>query len=222
MDSTAIYIFLGALDAFAVFVLVLKLYRLPLKEYIMELSIMSVFIAIVSFVLRIVLDVPMFDLPLQVMLFALFMRFIMRIKLFYSAIITGAGLGAYLIIQMTIYAILSGFGYLDEQLVLQSTGIEVNVVQAISITIAYILGFVLKKFNFGFSFIIRPPHDFSVKEDYSTHRNKALLFWAITTLLVLSSSLTALLHMKIEYVIPFLLISFVALYLHSHRRDIED
>lgn len=222
MDSTAIYIFLGALDAFAVFVLVLKLYRLPLKEYIMELSIMSVFIAIVSFVLRIVLNVPAIDLPLQVVLFALFIRYVMRVKLFYSAIITSAGLGAYLLIQMTLYAILSGIGYLDEQLVLQSTGVEVNVVQAMSITLAYVIGFIFKKFNLGFSFIIRPPHDFSVKEDLSTARNKSLLFWSIVTLLVLSISLVALLHMKIEYVIPLLLISFSALYLQSRRRDIED
>lgn len=220
MDSTAIYIFLGALDAFAVFVLVLKLYRLPLREYIMELSIMSVFIAIVSFVLRIVLNVPMFDLPLQVLLFTLFMRYVMRIKLFYSAIITGAGLGGYLLLQLLIY---KAFTFsVNQQFALQSTGVTVNVFQITAILSAYTIGYILKKFNLGFSFIIRPPHDFSVVEDYTTARNKALLFWSIITLLVLSISLPALLNMKMEYVIPLLLISFTALYLHSRRRDIED
>lgn len=222
MDSTAIYISLGMLDAFAVFVLILKLYRLPIKEHILEIGIMSVFISVVSFMLRIVLNIPTVDLPLQVLLFTLFMRFVMRIKLFYSTIITGAGLSAYLIIQVIIYAILSSFGYLDERLVLQSTGSIVNIVQAITITVTFVIGFILKEFNLGFSFIIRPPHDFNVKEDYSKARNKALLMWSITTLVVLSISLPALLNMKMKYVVPFILISFAALYLQSCRRDIED
>jgi len=222
LDATAIYIALGTFDAFAVFVLILKLYRLPLREYMRELVIMSVFIAIVSFFMRLVLHIPAMDLPLQLILFTLFIRFVMRVKLFYSAIITGAGFGAYLIIQVCIYAVLSTMGFMDKQLVIESTGIEVNIVQAISITLAYVIGFALQKFNFGFSFIIRPPHDFSVKEDYSTSRNKALLFWSLATLVVLSVSLTALLYMKIEYVTPLLLISFGALYFQSRRRDIED
>ncbi|BFH12687.1 hypothetical protein J6TS7_29830 [Paenibacillus dendritiformis] len=146
----------------------------------------------------------------------------MRIKLFYGAIITGAGLGGYLILQVGIYGILLGIGFLNEHIVLQNTGIEVNFVQALSITLAFTIGYVLKKFNLGFSFIIRPPHDFSVKEDYTTSRNKALLFWSVTTLLVLSISLPALLNMKIVYVAPLLLISFTALYFQSLRRDIED
>ncbi|WII39219.1 hypothetical protein [Paenibacillus thiaminolyticus] len=222
MGSIAIYLSLGTLDAFAVFVLILKIYRLPLKEYILELGTMSVFIAIVSFVLRIVLNVPYIDLAMQVLLFTLFMRFVMQIKLFYGAIITGVGLGAYLIIQVSIYGILSSIGLLNEHVVLQTTGTEVNFVQALSITLAFTIGYVLKKFNLGFSFIIYPPHDFSVKEDYTKSRNRALLFWAVATLVVLSISLPALLNMKMVYVAPFLLISFAALYFQSIRRDIED
>lgn len=222
MEATAIYISLGILDAFAVFVLILKLYRLPIKEYILELGTMSVFIALVSFILRIVLNVPTIDLSMQVLLFTVFMRIVMRIKLFYGAIITGAGLGAYLILQVGIYGILSGIGFLNEHIVLQNTGIEVNFVQALSITLAFTIGYVLKKFNLGFSFIIYPPHDFSVKEDYTKSRNRALLFWAVTTLVVLSISLPALLNMKMVYVAPLLLISFTALYFQSIRRDIED
>ncbi|WP_148278013.1 hypothetical protein [Paenibacillus popilliae] len=222
MNSTAIYIPLGSLDAFAVFVLILKLYRLPIKEYILDIGTMSVIISIVSFVLRILLNVPTIDLPLQVLLFTLFIRFVMGIKIFYGAIITGAGLGAYLIFQLIIYIILLSIGLLNEHIVLQSAGVEVNFVQASSITLALTIGYVLKKFNLGFSFVIRPPHDFSIKEDYTKPRNKALLFWSITTLVVLFISLPALLSMKMKYVVPFILISLAALYLQSCRRDIED
>lgn len=219
--STSIYLFLGGLDAFAAFVLILKLYRLPLREYIKELGIMSVFIAIVSYFMRIVLDVPVMDLPLQLLLFMLFIRYVMLVKPFYSGIITALGLGGYLLIQLLIYKAFTSIG-VNQQFALQSTGMTVNIFQITAIVSAYLIGYILKKFNLGFSFIIRPPHDFSVKEDYSTSRNKALLFWSLATMVVLSISLTALFHMKIEYVIPLLLISFAALYMQSRRRDIED
>lgn len=68
-----IYLLLGVFDASAVIILALKLYRLPFREYIKDIALMSLGVSLFSYLMRIVIGIPTLDLPIQVIFFILFL-----------------------------------------------------------------------------------------------------------------------------------------------------
>lgn len=88
----------------------------------------------------------------------------MELKPHISSFIAGAGISAYAAIQMGIFHIFEWLDVMHIGVVQQNEGSLVYLLQSSSILIAYLICFVFSIFDFGFSFIIRPPHDFIKKK----------------------------------------------------------
>lgn len=211
MLTIVIYLLLSIFDALAVMILALKMYRLPLWDYKNRILLMAVFISLVSYILRVVLHVPEIDLPIQIIMFILFFRYGMQIKLFYSALIVSASLNAYIVIQLGILYAFVLSNTMSYNVVFQTSDAQIQLIQIITILSVYLLATGLKVFNFGFSFIISPPHDFNFKEIYSG-TNRALLLSIVGAVVVISLALVVIL----SYMAYVIIISAATVYSLSY------
>lgn len=220
--SVFLYILLGVFDAFAMMLLSLKLYMMPVLNYRYRIALFVVFIANFSYFIRIVLDIPKFDLPLQYLLFIIFLRFGMGIKFHLGAFISGAGITAYIALQLGIYFILDLLGALNVSVISQNTSSMVFTLQIITILVAILISTLLKLFNLGFSFIFSPPHDFFIKENYSTKTNRMMLFGTVISLVAISLTLFLLYNLDTIGTLVMTSLTFAASYYMSERSDYED
>lgn len=220
MDSI-IYVLLGTLEAFVMMSLILKIYRMPVWGYHQLIFGCSVLISLSSFFIRMEIEMPVLDTPIQFLIFVFFLRYAMGMKTHLAAFITGAGLSAYYSLQLSIYYlfILSGF---QQNLIHQNTGLDVYIIQLTSITFAIIACIILKFRGLGFSFIIEPPHDFFREEDYGSSANKMVLISGVLSFATVSLALFILYYANPLWLVLMTLITFAVSYYFSKKREGDD
>lgn len=214
------YVLLGFFDALAVIVLMLKLYRFPLWEYKTEIGIFALWISICSLFIRVIADFPSIDPLIQIILFVLFLRYVIKVRLTYAALITLTGFLAYILFQMVIYYLFDLLGITKDSDAIKTDGFGTHAIQITSIITVYIASYLLKLSNLGFSFIIRPPHDVSVK-DMNLQGRKVIWISISFILAIISFSFSLLLHMDSICIVPLLVASFGMLYYLSYRRELK-
>lgn len=187
-----IFVVLGVFDAFAMLLLILKLYMLPVREYIGKILSFTVFIAVVSYVMRIILKEPSYDLPLQYLLFILFFRVGLKVKFHLASFIAGTGICAYTLLQVVVYYFYTWTHLIDAEVLTATGGFYVYLLQITSILLVYAICWLFERYSLGFSFIIVPPHDFLVKEDYFTNRNLLIVIGSIASLSTISITILLL------------------------------
>lgn len=216
-----LFIILSIFDAFAVISLMFVLYRFPYKEYLLEISLMSVWSAITSYLVREVVGIEGIDPLVQMLLIVLFFRFVLKVKFLYSSLITLSGFVAYILLQSLLIFAYTAAGVVTSEETAQSSSGGAMIIQISSIVSAMVIFSIFKYFKLGFQFISRPPHDFNVRE-----RNVLFnrYFWVSIglALIVVSASTALLLHMKPLFIIPLCLASILVFYYLSHRREVLD
>lgn len=217
-----LYIGLGILDALAMLLLIMKLFKLPIWTYRYKIGGFVLFIAVFSYIIRIVLEVPQIDLPLQYILFALFLRLAVKIKLHLAAFMCGAGITAYAVLQMVLYFIFQYTGIMSVTVVQQSMGWLVYLLQATSILSAYLISYGLYRFNLGFSFIPSPPHDFYSKEDYLSDHNYVLVIGNVISVITICLTLVLLYRANPLGLLVLAIMNYAMLYYFSKRREDHD
>ncbi|MGF9643994.1 hypothetical protein AAIH69_13385 [Paenibacillus sp. MABNS29] len=222
MLNNVIYILLGILDAIAVMVFSLKIYMLPVASYKKRIIGFGIFIAVISFFMRVVFDIPKWDLPLQYVLFILFFRYGMAIKTHLAAFILGAGISAYAILQVGVYYLYNLLGILQTGVLQQNTTYQVFVLQITYILISFAISVVFRTYYIGFSFIVTPPHDFLWKENYFSAENRKVSISAL-----LSSVTICIAGVLLYQLSPFILLlmsifTFGISYILSRKEDRED
>lgn len=219
MGAAIFFILIGSLDVLALIVLMLKLYRLSVGMYWRSLLILCVSAAVVSYFIRIVWCLPMLDTAVLMIIIILYFRYVMDIKFFYAALVSSAGMSAYVVIQLAVAVLYMLLGSYGQTVIVESHGFQVQLIQATSIVSAYLLSYILKLCWWGFSFIPLPPHDFKIKIDYTNY--KALVIATTGALIFISFSLVLLLNYKMYLLIPSAMISFGLSYYFSKRRDLK-
>ncbi|KJD43921.1 hypothetical protein [Paenibacillus terrae] len=222
MLSAFLYILLGVFDALAVVTLVLKLYMLPVWEYRRKILFYTIGIALFSFLMRVVIGVPKLDLPFQYLFMIIFFRFGLGIKTHLAAFSAGSGLTAYINLQLFVYLFANFFGVAQPGAINYTSGFSVYFIQVSSIIIAYLISFVMGKYNFGFSFIIQPPHDFLRGENYFSSLNKMLIIGAVISAVTISITLYMLYNSNTIGLLSISLFTFGLSYFFSEKGDYED
>ncbi len=217
--SVAIFMGLGMLDVFAVFVLIFKLYRLPLFLDFTKIIYFCIFAGILSYIIRIYLVMPWVDMPLLIIMMILFLRYILKMRVLCAALAVSAGMNAYTIIQLIIDILFTNFINFDKTVLAQDLTAQFQMIQLTSIILAYVVGFVLYKTRRGFSFIPVMPHEFRSRAKYSNYR--AITMVTVVGGIFLSLALTLLLQLQIALLLPGSLIAFGLSYYFSSRKDIE-
>lgn len=215
------YIILSIFDAATMIALIFKFYRLPVIMYLKRLSVLALIITISSYLCRVQFNMPYLDLPIQYLIFVIFLRFIIRIKMHYATFIAATGMLGFFVIQLGIYYFFDLSGALDTSIVKEISGVAVYAVQISTEVAILLLCFVLWRFNLGFSFILLPPHDFFNKEDYTTRQNLEMIGSTILSALTI---FVAILFLNYGYVFALVILavfSFSLAYYFSRKGDMQ-
>lgn len=219
MLSSFLYILIGVFDVLAVFVLIMKLYRLPIiydLKYIIGFCVIS---STISYVIRIQLQSTWLDMPVLIIMLLVFYRVFLKVKFIYAALIVSAGINAYVLIQLAVIMLFTSLINFDDTVVAQSQTLQIQIIQVTSILCAYLIGWLLYHFEWGFSFIPMPPHEFSIKTVY--RKNKTMILTATIGLVFLSLALTLLINSHQLLLIPASVVIFGVSYYFSYKRDIS-
>lgn len=212
----AIYVGLGFFDALSVLILMLSMYRFPIVDYKWNVVVLAGIISITSYIIRVVIGVPEIDPLIQIALFFLFLRFVMKTKLKYAALIPTSAFAAYILIQALIFNLLAVTNIIHNSDVANTEGTGTYIIQVSTILTVYLLCCVMGFFRFGFSFIPQPPHNIGIKD-----RHSFAVIWPAIVLSIfgIAMAINALLSVKILVIVPIGFIMFSVLYYLSYRRD---
>ncbi|MEC0110379.1 hypothetical protein P4H27_25755 [Paenibacillus taichungensis] len=192
MKDAAFYYVLGYFDALSYILLCLQLYMLPIKDNIKKIAIYALFITSFSFMMRMVFKLPEFDLGLQYVFLVLFLRYALEIKTHISAYVSGVGMLTYISFQLLLYFIYSISGIVPIDVINHNTGAAVWLIQVPSILIGFALTGILALLHRGFTFIVAPPHDFLIKENYSESENRVMILGAVISFVTMALTVTLL------------------------------
>ncbi len=213
---------LGMLDAMAELSLILKLYRLPMRQHWFKILLFVIGVSLFSMCMRLYFNLTLLDLPIQYLIFILFLRIGMKIKLHLSAFIAGTGIIAYILLQIGIFAVGRMVVDAGPGLLMENSGTFVHAIQLISDLLVLAIALFMYKTYRGFSFIIWPPHDFFKKEDYFSYQNAPVVIGSILSLVTVSLTFILLYTSNVTGFIIMTLITFGVSYYCSRRKDYDD
>ncbi|OMF17273.1 hypothetical protein BK131_04730 [Paenibacillus amylolyticus] len=192
MKDAALYYFLGYFDALSYILLCLQLFMLPVKDNIKKIAIYALFVTSFSFMMRMVFNLPQFDLGLQYVFLVLFLRYAVEIKTHISSYVSGVGMLTYISFQLLLFFVYSISGIVPIDVINHNTGAAVFLIQIPSILIGFALTGILALLHRGFTFIVAPPHDFLIKDDYSNSENKVMILGTVVSIITMALTVTLL------------------------------
>lgn len=216
-----LYLVFGMLETYAIFALVFVSFWLPYKEYLKEITVMAVFVSLLSYFLRNTLGLDMaVDVGASFVMMILFLRYLIRIRLFRSAIISLTYF-AYAIINSLTFMALSSSGLVNGDAVINNAASpSAYVVQVVSAAIAVIVAFLVHRTKIGYSFIIRPPHDFFVKSTIS--KSEIQIIAIVGTAFIVFIAAIGLITKEHTFIgLPFVALLFLTLLYLAYRRDMN-
>ncbi|OMF05293.1 hypothetical protein BK129_15010 [Paenibacillus amylolyticus] len=192
MKDAALYYSLGYFDALSYILLCLQLFMLPIRDNIKRIAIYALFVTSFSFMMRMVFKLPEFDLGLQYVFLVLFLRYALEIKTHISSFVSGVGLLTYISFQLLLYFIYSISEIVPTDVINHNTGAAVYLIQIPSIMIGFALTGILALLNRGFTFIVAPPHDFLIREDYSASENRVMIIGTVISIVTMALTVALL------------------------------
>ncbi|NHN32872.1 hypothetical protein [Paenibacillus agricola] len=157
--QSIIYILLGTTDILVILLLIFKIFRWPFLTYIKELFFIAFICSIESYIARMVMNIPQWDLILQVIILIFSLRYLLRVNYYHALTLTVIGTLAYSEIAYTVFNILNYIGITTNNEASESIGFGVFATQILSECMGIAVSWILYKFNLGFSFVAVPPHD---------------------------------------------------------------
>ncbi len=167
--DTLLYIILGSIDILAILVLAFKAFRFPLT-YKKELLIMSLTASLVSYLNRAILDIPTIDGLVQYTILVLFLRYMLKVRLFDGIVLATVGYLGFFIVQYSTYLVLLWTGivsFADGQAL---ANLGTYIIQLATHIFVFGVAWLIYRYNHGFSFIMVPPQDVHIRTNMTMLR----------------------------------------------------
>ncbi|RAP29106.1 hypothetical protein C2W64_04053 [Brevibacillus laterosporus] len=190
--DTFMYIILGSIDILAILVLAFKIFRFPLA-WKKEFLIISITASLISYLNRVILDIPNVDSWLQYSIIILFFRYMLKVKLFDSIVVATVGYLGFNIVQYSTYVVMLWTGivsFADGQAL---TNLGTYLIQLTTHLFMFGVAWLIYRYNHGFSFIMVPPHDVHIKIKMTPLKYliMTMVFLSSTTILVVTNWMLA-------------------------------
>ncbi|WP_139331836.1 hypothetical protein [Paenibacillus amylolyticus] len=98
----------------------------------------------------------------------------------------------YISFQLLLFFVYSISGIVPIDVINHNTGAAVFLIQIPSILIGFALTGILALLHRGFTFIVAPPHDFLIKDDYSNSENKVMILGTVVSIITMALTVTLL------------------------------
>jgi hypothetical protein len=220
--DTMYYLVLGFLDIIAVFALFFKVYRWPFWNYAKEIFIISGILSVVSWVDRIILNIPDYDAAIQYFLIIISLRYVFLVRWNNSFTVATFGYLTFVCTQNIVYYSLLSTGVVgifDAQL---PQGFGIYLIQVSNHIVDLIICLVLFYGGYGFSYLTEPPHELRYKERNS-RSGRAISLINILAAVAFTSTMywITTYHNHIYMIVLSTVLALVLLTVLSSRRDIE-
>lgn len=212
------YLLLGCFDVFSIIFFMFALFTLPIREYIKEMAAISAVLAVSSYLVRIVLELPLFDTLIQTILIIVLIRLLVKVKTALSILITAIGFAAYVFLQPLVIFVLTASGVIAADVASTTDTWGIRTVQLSTDLLMAGISLLIIRFGLGITYFARPPHSFYTKERLG--RSFFVILAAACFGLALSCGLMyLLLNIKFLLIPPIALSILIVLILLVLRRD---
>ncbi len=221
--QTFFFILLGFLDVIATLALMFKTFRWPFWEYWPQLTIIGLVLSIVSYLNRMVLDIPSYDLAIQFVLCVLLLRFLVKVSLVHAIDVSAiAYLGFNGIVLLVYFGLLrSGIVTVDDGQ--QSANWGTFIIQVSGELAAFLTAYLLYYCHYGFSFIMRPPHNLYYTRQLSGFKKIKAVVNTIGILTIFVSVYWIMNYHESIYILLLIIVVSLAILVYlSYKRDLQD
>ncbi|ATO50097.1 hypothetical protein BrL25_14035 [Brevibacillus laterosporus DSM 25] len=182
--DTFMYIILGIIDILSILVLSFKVFRFPLI-YKKEFLIISTTASLVSYLNRVILEIPNVDGWVQYSILVLFFRYMLKVRLFDSTILATVGYLGFNIVQYSTYVVLLWTGvvsFADGQALVN---LGTYIIQLTTHIFVFLAAWLIYRYNHGFSFIMVPPHDVHIRTKMTPLKFLIMIMVFLSTVTIL-------------------------------------
>lgn len=217
------FLVLSELEGLGIILFTLKLYMLQLKRWhFKQVMVLVTCMTFFSYLMRVVFDLSVIDLPIQYVCYVLFFRYVLGVKVHLASFMWGASLSGYAMLQVMIYYFCDSLGLMHVDVFRESTGAQIMLLQSLSIALLYIISLFLKVTGRGFSFIAEPPHDFFAPTDFLASPNIQYIIITLISTVTIVSAVFLLASANPLGLLIVSLFTFTISYLFSKRKDAKD
>jgi len=222
MNDIVWYLVLGVFDALAIVALGFKYYRFPFWEYAKELVVIAVITSWISYLNRIVLQLPEIDMISQLLIVALLFRYLIKMRFMPSFIVAACGYLWFILIQYLTFTLLVSIGTVSFESSRDTIGLNVYMIQIVSQVACYLICWAGHTFNLGFASFHRPPHDLTTNESYKGLNLYFLIATILATLVIFSIIYWIFYFDTHPFIaIPLVILALTALTALSYRKEID-
>ncbi|MFE5323880.1 hypothetical protein ACFQ88_34910 [Paenibacillus sp. NPDC056579] len=221
--QTFFYLFLGFLDVIAIFALIFRTFRWPFWEFRLKLTVIGVFISFVSYMNRMVLDIPQFDIAIQFILFIVFFRYVIRVNVYHAIDVTAIGYLTFMSIQLILYYVMKYFQLITLEDATNPVAAMAFFIQVLSEACSFLVAYLFYRFQLGFSFMMRPPHNLYLNRTIDLAKRTKMVFNTIGILTISISVYWLANHERYFLILPALTFLSLAMLIYlSYKRDLQD
>lgn len=218
--SFVLFMVFGVLEIYALFALMFKTFRLPYFDYIQEISIIALTVALTSYIIRVYFDInQVIDILTHFIFYILFFRYLIKVRYWRAIVISFMYIG-YAVLNIMVYLLYTSTGILTAEVLNHPNSAAAYVIQLSTAVLAFAIAYVIYRRNSGFSFIIRPPHDFFIKAKMQK-KDCVIIMAVLLMLLLLSFTFYILFHYQSMVSIPLIIVSYLVLIYLAYRRDMS-
>lgn len=148
-----ISIILSTLETCTVFFLMMTMHRYKHKPDYIMIGLLGVMLSVLSYIMRVKLQLPRLDIPVQWSLMLLYVHYMLGVRWFYSTLVVLSGAILYALLQSVIVLGASQLGMLSFSDSQSGTSDGAHLIQIVSVVICAALIRLMKRFKLGFSFV---------------------------------------------------------------------
>jgi len=214
--DVVLYLFFGMIDVTGILYLMFRIYRFPFFDYLKPILVVALIISSESYISRVVFGLPLVDIFFHLFAAVLFLRCYVRVLLKYSVLIAGTGYMTFAGLNTLAYSVLLYTGVVEQLVDLHYDSYLSYIVQISTGVSVVLVGLLFKKFNFGYSFILAPPH--AVNKPM-TRMDLILNIIVILSLIAVISTYVWLMSFPAYVVVPVSAAIILIVFVSSRIRD---
>ncbi|MFC5653518.1 hypothetical protein ACFPYJ_31245 [Paenibacillus solisilvae] len=202
------YMFFSTIEGFAVYALILYIFRYDLKRFFWHALLMIELVNLQSYITREELSISYISPILSLVTVMLFLTTIARIPIIWSMIISALGYAAFALLQSVI--VFASFGFLSINEV-QTVAYKGYLLQTLTGAIGTFIGYKIYKLGYGFTF------EFEKQQRYKWEKPLIIILMVIFFI-----SIGSMLYFKDFYLNSILLVVLLIIFLYySIRKEQE-
>lgn len=212
------YLLFGIMDIVAIFVLMFKLYRIPLNEFKFHILVVATVVNLLSYLFRMVLDLPAIDPPVQLLIFILFLRYVCKFRVSSALLMAACGYASFVSIQFVVYNVMDALKWVSQADAQTTSAFGTYLIQVTNNLLCYLCAFLLYRFNLGFAIIQAPPQDLMYRDKLI---NKPIYIFMLVCASLVCLNVVFINHFIefILYVCLLFILSTATLIYFAYRKD---